>query len=349
VPQPEKSWRAWLTHPALWVTLVLACVAGGVGSLASGCSGWDPTEPFTRNAPDVDRALEDIDAGEYPSAEEALEDYLGTGPCGKAGIGLPQSVHEKHNASFDLGLVLFYLAEKYGQRFGDEEKGDAGPDAPIDPQRVIEIECAQKMVGAIAHDAKVPIDLRARAFYLAGNLEFMRREYEAAVKEYDQALELVPGLEPDADGDAIGSDTAWNRAIALRRIQEQDAGSDGGEDAEPDSGDDGGQDAEPDSGDDGGDDGGDQGNDGGGDDGGDDGGNQDQQPDAGGEDAGDDGGENGENDNEPTPEDEDSEPQSNRSQMERMLDELEEAPTYQEEDAKRNAAEARRRKVMEDK
>jgi hypothetical protein len=256
---------------------------------------------------------------------------------------------EKHNASFDLGLVLFHLAEKYGQRFGEEEQGDAGA---IDPQRILEIECAQILLGAIAHDAKVPIDLRARAHYLAGNLEFMRRAYETAVRSYDEALALIPGLEPDAGGDAIGSDAAWNRAIALRRIQDQeDAGQDGGQDAEPDAND-GGEDASPDSGDDGGDGGGpDAGEDGGGQDGGDDGGNQDQQPDAGGEpDAGEDAGGGQDPEQEPEPADEDPEQApSGRSQMDQLLDELEEAPSYQEEDAKRNAAERRGRKVMEDK
>ena len=55
--------------------------------------------------------------------------------------------------------------------------------------------------------------------------EFLRAKYEEAVKEYDLALTLVPGLFEEAGGDGIGRDAAWNRAIALRRIEEQkDAG-----------------------------------------------------------------------------------------------------------------------------
>ena len=50
------------------------------------------------------------------------------------------------------------------------------------------------VVRAIAADPEVPAELRARARYLAGNLEFLRKKYEDAVKEYDQALALVPGL-----------------------------------------------------------------------------------------------------------------------------------------------------------
>lgn len=353
-----KAERARGSGPPLWVwaLLLVGSVAGLAGWLA-GCTGWDPTEPFERNAPDVDRAIDLIDGGQHESAAEVLESYLGTGPCGDAGIGLPPTVRKKADGSFDLGLALFYLAEKYGQRFGDEENADGGP-APfdgsgpngpardtLDAQRSVEIDCAQIIVKAIANDPNAPADLRARAFYLSGNLEFLRGQYEDAVTQYDRALEIVPGVFPEAGGDGIGRDAAWNRAIALRRIQEQDAGQ---PDAEPDAQ----PDAEPDSGDDGG--GEDAGEDGGDD--GDAGGGQDAGQDA-GEDAGDDGGgqdageDSGADPQEPPPEgDEEAEPeQDDTSQIDRLLDELEEAPTYQEEDAKQNAAKARRRRVMEDK
>ncbi|MBW2453168.1 MAG: hypothetical protein JRI68_01595 [Deltaproteobacteria bacterium] len=339
----------------LWIALLGACLLGALGWLATGCGGWDPTEPFERNSPDVDRAIELMDSGQFESAEEVLETYLGTGPCGDGGIGLPQAVRDKHNGSFDLGLTLFHLAEKFGQRFGDEELTEGGPEQDeLDAARALEIDCALIIVQAIAHDTKVPIDLRARAFYLAGNLEFLRRRYEDAVTHYDRALQLVPGLYPEAGGDSIGRDAAWNRAIALRRIQEeQDAGQDGGEDADADS--DAQPDAEPDAGDDdGGDDGGDEdaGDDGGGEDGGQDAG--DGGDSGGGNDAGEDGGDldAGGDAGQPPPQpdeaDEEPEPQET-SQMDRLLDELEEAPTYQEQDAKRRAARARRRPVMEDK
>src|SRR5262249_52082955 len=113
-------------------------------------------------------------------------------------------------------------------------------------------------------DPSVPADLRARAFYLAGNLEFLRRKYEEAVLHYDKALAIIPGLYEEAGGDGIGRDASWNRAIALRRIQDQrDAGNDASDDASNDApdgndGDDGsdgadGNDGAPDSGEDGGD------------------------------------------------------------------------------------------------
>ncbi len=117
------------------------------------------------------------------------------------------------------------------------------------------MDCASTIVRLVAGDATAPIDLRARAFYLAGNLEFLRGEYRAAVAAYDAALKLVPGFPEDGGADGIGRDAAHNRAIAQRRLEDEqkDAGSDASPDAsdQPDSGNDGGND-QPDSGNDGG-------------------------------------------------------------------------------------------------
>ncbi|WP_437924971.1 hypothetical protein WMF37_38980 [Sorangium sp. So ce291] len=336
----------------LAIGLAAACLTGAAFSAASGCSGWDPTSPFERNAPAVDQAIRDLDAGNLESAEQALESYLGTGACSDAGIGLPDSVRQKPNGSFDLGLTLFHLAERYGHRFGDEGLADGGPEQEQnDALRGIEIDCALTLVKAIAADPSVPADLRARARYLSGNLEFLRRKYEDAVKYYDQALAIIPGLFEEAGGDGIGRDAAWNRAIALRRIEEQKdaAPPDAEPDAEPDAGDDGG---EQDAGDDGGeqdagDDGGEQdaGDDGGEQDAGDDGGDQDQSPDAGPQDQPPDA---SQPDQPEQPREEPQEqPQSGR-QDDRVLDQLEEAPTYQEQEAKSRAG-MRRGRAMEDK
>jgi tetratricopeptide (TPR) repeat protein len=340
-----------LPPPSFWGLLLLASMAGWIGWLA-GCNGWSPSEPFRRNAPEVDQAIRELDAGAYDSAQTALQEYLGTGACSDAGIGLPPKVRKRADGAFDLGLTLFHLAERYGQRFGEEEV-DAGPTVPEDDNlRNLEIDCALIITQAIAHDASVPIELRARAHYLSGNLEFMRRRYEDAVKHYDRALELVPGVVPEAGGDEVGRNAAWNRAIALRRIQEEQQ-QDGGPDAEPDAEPDAQPDAEPDSGDgddqpDAGEDAGDDGGDGG--DGEDGGADADSDPpDGGGEDGGEDGGaDEDQNDPPPAPDEAEPPPQSEQSQMDRILDQLEEAPTYQEEEAKKRAA-AGRRRVMEDK
>lgn len=321
---------------------------GLVGLLAWGLRGWDPQSPFERNAPAVERAIHDLDAGNLASAEEVLEAYLGTGACADGGIALPPSIHEKPNGGFDLGLTLFYLAERFGHRFGDEDQSDGGQAEELLAQRRgLEIDCALLIVKAIAGDVKVPLELRARAHYLAGNLEFLRAKYEDAVKEYDLALGLVPGLFEEAGGDGIGRDAAWNRAIALRRIEEQKDASpdspdspdgDDASDAAPDASD--GGDASPDGGD-AGDDGGDSGDG--------DGGDNDGGPDAGDKDAGDDAGDK--DAAAPQPQERPAQPDKPSpppQQDERMLDKLEEAPTYQEQEA-RSRAGLRRGKQMEDK
>jgi hypothetical protein len=321
---------------------------GLAGVIAWAVSGWDPRSPFERNAPVVEQAIHDIDAGNLASAEEALEAYLGTGACGDGGIGLPPSIHDKSSGTFDLGLTLFYLAERFGHRFGDEDQNDGGQaEELLAQQRSSEIDCALLLVKAIAADTKVPLELRARAYYLAGNLELLRSKYEDAVKQYDLALGLVPGLYEEAGGDRIGRDSAWNRAIALRRVEEQkDSGSDGSDGSDGDDGSDG-SDASPDSGDGG--DAGPDGSDGGGDSGdGDGGGDKDA-----GQDGGKDGGDGDSGSPPPPPSAKQDQPSPPPQQDERMLDKLEEAPTYQQEEARaREAARERsgvRRGKMEDK
>jgi tetratricopeptide (TPR) repeat protein len=345
---------------AVWLVLGMAALVGALTSASTGCSGWEPTEPFERNAPEVDEAIRLIDAGQYESAEKVLADYLGTGLCSDAGLGLPPTVRSRPDGAFDLGLTLFYLGEKFGQRFGEQALADEGPEAAqLAARRSLEIDCAQIVVKAIAGDPKVLPELRARAYYLSGNLEFLRGEYQAAVDQYDAALAIVPGIWPEAgDGDGIGRDAAWNRAIALRRIeeQEQDAGQDGGQDG-PDDADAETPDAQPDGSDDAGEEDGGDGGDG-------DGGPDSGAPDAGNEDGGEqgpsdggaqDGGDEGAEDASAPPPQPEEEPQPQErpaegedAQRERILDELEQAPTYQQEEARKRAG-VRPRYRMEDK
>lgn len=289
---------------------------------------------WMRNAPAVDEAIAAYDAGDAGSAVSLLQQYLTTGKCEQGNIGAPESVRSKPNASFDLGLGLFKIGEQYGQRFGEEEpSGDAGknPEAEAAKEkRSLEVECALRIVRIVAADASVPIDLRARAFYLVGNLEFLRGDYESAVKAYDSSLALIPGLPVDGGGDGIGRDAAYNRAIALGRIEDEkkDAGPDAPPDASPDSGEpDGGE--QPDSGQQ---DGGDQ---------------QDQEQDGGPPDAG----------KQPEPQGQDAgppdagkqpEPQNQpqqppKNQDDRILDMLERAPSVQQQDAKNRSLTGRPR------
>ncbi len=303
------------------VTLALlgACV------VVAAC-GWDPSRPFDREAPQVNAAISALDGGDARAAATTLEDYLSTGACAEGNIGAPELVRKRPDGTFDLGLSLFKVGESYGRRFGEEEL-DAGGDEKVRAERGAQIACALRVVGAIAGDESVPLALRARARYLEGNLNFLDGHYEEAVHAYDKALTLAPG-ENDG-GDPTGRDAAWNRAIALRRIEDkkdsgqdaQDSGNEGGGEGGKDSGNEGGQDS---------------GNEGGGDSGS-------GPQDSGGQDSGG-GNEAGPDSGQPPPQpDAASPPPPSQSQDDRILDQLENAPTVQQEAAKKAATRHQRR------
>ena len=299
--------------------------------------GWDPSKPFERESPEVREAVSYLDAGDAQAAGGVLEEYLATGQCKEGNIGTPPRVRARSNGSFDLGLALFKLAEKYGRRFGDEEI-DAG--IPADPalksQRSEQVDCALKVIRAIATDLTQPVDLRARARYLEGNLLFLNAAYEEAVRAYDAALELAPGMHDSGplaavdsgriyNPDLLGRDAAWNRAIALRRIEEKkDAGQDSGSDGGGDGGSGDGGDKDNDKNKDGGDNG-----------------KSDGGKDSGAQDSGKDSGSNDDAKQPPKPKppepkpEPSAQPPSRQNQDERMLDQLENAPTVQQEAAKK--------------
>jgi tetratricopeptide (TPR) repeat protein len=300
---------------ALKASWTMACM-----TLASVCvaCGWNPSRPFDRDVPAVREAIRDLDAGDASSATSRLEEYLSTGGCSEGSIGAPDTLKRRPDGTFDLGIALFGVAEKYGHRFGDEDVKE-GADENDHAQRHAQIECARRLLEVLEGDALDPA-LRARARYLEGNLEFLDGEYEDAVQAYDRALLLAPGL-VDA-GDAIGRDAAWNRAIALRRIDDKkDAGQDAssGDASSPDAGtpDSGRGDGASDTGHDAAspapEDAGDH-----------DSGPPPPQPDAA-----------------PTPPDAEAPPPPSRSEDERMLDQLENAPTMQQEEAKHHKRQAR--------
>lgn len=315
----------------LRLTIGLGCIV-----LWGAACAWDPSHPFEREAPPVKQAIGALDAGDATVATDLLEQYLSTGGCAEGKIGTPESLRTRPNGSFDLGLSLFKIGEAYGRRFGDEELDGGDPENK--EKRASQIDCALRIVQAIAADESQPIDLRARARYLEGNLHFLGGEYAQAVEAYDKALTLAPGMEDG--GDAVGRDAAFNRAIALRRIEDKkDAGSDGGQ---PDGGDGGKGDAGDDAGNDGGDGGG--GNDGGdGGDGGGGGGGNDGGKDSGGPDSSPDAGPQSQNEQDAAA------PPPTQTQDERMLDQLESAPTFQQEAAKKMAHERHHVRGMVDK
>ena len=296
--------------------LVLPTVVATAGALLAAC-GWNPSRPFDREAPAVREAVSELDGGDASVAAAKLQDYLSTGPCKEGSIGTPDLLKRRPDGTFDLGLSLFRIGEHYGRRFG-EEQIDAGVTEEERSQRHAEIECARRVVEAIGGEDATPLELRARARYLSGNLAFLDGDYEGAVRAYDRALVLSPGM-LDA-GDEVGRDAAWNRAIALQRIEDKkDAGQDASNDASQDAPSDAAQDS-------------------GQRDGGKDGSSPDGGPaQDGGQDAGKDASPPPQPDSgsPPTPDAGAQPPPPASDEDERMLDQLENAPTLQQEEAKR--------------
>lgn len=332
------------------MTRVRRIFFGSLALAVVAACGWDPSRPFDRESPQVNDALKEYDAGEAGSAAELLQDYLTTGECAEGNIGTPPRLRDKSNGSFDLGLALFKLAEQFGHRFGDEENDAGFLDPNFGKLRQQQVDCALRIVRAVAEDTSQPVKLRARARYLEGNLLFLTADYKAAVSAYEKALELVPamgdagpiGANAEAgaafDVDPIGRDAAWNRAVALRRIEDKkDAGNDA---APPDGGNDpdSGKSDNPDSGNN------DQNQDGGNDKDDKDSGKSDDK----GKDAGNDGGDNDKDKDDPNKNQNKDEPDagpppppSRQNQDDRILDQLENAPTVQQEAAKKQARQRR--------
>jgi tetratricopeptide (TPR) repeat protein len=275
-----------------------------------------------------------VDAGNADAGAAILQTYLSTGKCEDGSIGTPDSVSKLYYASFDLGLALFRVAESFGSRFGERTPSGQNPAGDqATAQRGDQVDCALRVVGAITTLDQVPLDLMAKAFYLTGNLHFLRDEWNQAIEAYDRALRLAPGV-ANAAADSIGQDAAWNRAIALQHSKEKpppDAGSDGGSPPDGGTGDagsdkNGDAGAPPDAGNSGGNDAA-----------------KPEPPDAGSNQPQPDGGQN----QPQPPEQQQPEQQQPEDSAERVLDMLEQTPTLQEHEAKSMAG--RHVRGMEDK
>ena len=236
------------------VLAALLGLGGGAAAVFVAC-GFDPRRPFDRYAPEVDRAVAALDAGQSKLAAERLNAYLHATGC-DGGVLMAPAAADAADAAFDLGLSLFELAEQFGHRFRDPPGAPPAAGAPPkeqeDPQAALRrdhVDCARSLLDSILQQPLAP-EVQARARYLRGNLAYLDRRWEAAIEDYDRALRLLPGLEGDA-GDRVGRDAAWNRALALHhkeREKQNDAGNDASEppDASPDGGNDAGRDAQPD-------------------------------------------------------------------------------------------------------
>jgi Ca-activated chloride channel family protein len=194
---------------------------GMLCALAVGCKDTE-REVFSRYSPVVDRAVTAIDTHDAGDAHALLSEYLSTGRCKAGELGTPEQVRALPHAGFDLALALFELAERFGGKFGElpPAKEDAEASAKL-ASRSQQVDCALRLVRVIAADEDVPLELRARAHYLSGNLEFLRHDFKNAITSYDQALELMPGGTGDA-GTELGTIAAFNRALALHLAEEEE-------------------------------------------------------------------------------------------------------------------------------
>jgi Ca-activated chloride channel homolog len=93
-----------------------------------------------------------------------------------------------------------------------------GPGSPPPPNP--ELDCALRLLSPLAENEGESAALRARALYLMGQVEMKKGEFEAAAEAYTRGLRFVPA-EPEGKGDALGRDLAFNRSIALRRALEK--------------------------------------------------------------------------------------------------------------------------------
>ena len=229
-------------------------------ALVIGACSIDLGKVFDRNDPKVEEARQALEASitngdaDLAAAQMALEEVLQWRCQSDGGKDL---VIERPNASVDLGLVVFRISELIGRRFGEEEMDDAsGEEAEgIAAERAQQLDCAHLLLLKLANDPSTPKDVALRARYLLGNFQFLSRHYKEAIAEYDEVLLAHPArgddppgeAAPPNDDDAVARDAAWNRAIALKRLNDEDAGNDSGTDSdggEDGGGEDGGQDSD---------------------------------------------------------------------------------------------------------
>jgi hypothetical protein len=223
-----------------------AAVLLSLGLLAQGnlgCADFDRL--FVRDSPVVQDAIQALSEGKQKDATELLTKYLETGACEAGVIGAGERARRLGDASLDLGLALAgpyprlstakdATKDAAKDAAKDPAQAKAAPPAPpsgllspgagetkVDPELAARIDCALRVLSPVAENPDLPSDLRARAHYLMGNLELSRDGFQPAIDAYDRAVVLAPGL-PDGTGDAIGRDIAHNRALAQRRLKEEE-------------------------------------------------------------------------------------------------------------------------------
>lgn len=209
--------------------------------LSLGCHDVD--ELFKRESPLVADAINALSTKSPDRAVKLLTEYLETGPCEAGVIGAGERARNMGDASLDLALAFSALSTPKTAAPQDPAAALAqgqlppqlspptpdpnapgglppGPEGQASPPQIQNVDCALRILAPIGANLSHPVALRARAHYLAGNLELLRADYEAAVTAYDAAILLAPGVKKGV-GDPIGISIAYNRALALRLLKEK--------------------------------------------------------------------------------------------------------------------------------
>ncbi len=219
-----------------------------MGGVVAWSAGWVDRPPLP-----IRSALHALSANQFPEAIAALEHGSGLGPCTSGTYGTPADDLAEPLLVVDLAQVQLtrsLAAEPVGSAATPSKEAD------------LAARCARSAAQIVVRNRDFPRALRARAAALAGHAAFVLGDNESAIANYDIALALGDG------GREATEDAAWNRSLALKRLQSasdppdsgaggggDDGGAnDGGSDGGPDSGDggDGGEDAGRDGGNDGG-------------------------------------------------------------------------------------------------
>ena len=198
---------------------------------------WDPSRPFDRDAPAVKQAVSALDSGKPGAAVTVLEDYLSTGACKDGNIGTPDALKVRPDGTFDLGLSLFAIGEHFGRRFpGKKRSTRASPrtrvrsDTPRSSARVVWCRpprTARKRRASSGHARTTS----------TGTCRFstVRTRTPSAPTTRRSRSRRARSRQSES---RVGRDaTAYNRAIALQRIEDRkdagapDASRDASEDA----------------------------------------------------------------------------------------------------------------------
>ena len=193
--------------------------------------GWNPSRPFEREAPAVNEALAELDAGDASSAASRLEDYLSTGPCKDGNIGTPERAQAPGGRDVRPRARRSFASASASVGASEKRRSTTEPTKACAPSAM------RRSSARAASSMRSPTTAASRPSYGLG------RSTSTGTSRSSTATTRAPCARTTARSfsrpatadaaDSVGRDAAWNRAIALRRIDDK---KDAGADASPDSG-----------------------------------------------------------------------------------------------------------------